>query len=110
MAEQQTNHGLRTCCVTPPTGNPRGNVRQHDVVLVHSVELLDAKLFGSRSRLSRNQLLEVSNGVVGVAPDSELDAWGRGRAEHSQATYAKGKDGQAKAMQTRMLARRGRAR
>lgn len=51
------------------------NVRQGNVVLVDDVPLLQTKLLRSRASLRRNELLQVCNGVVGVALDPNFLAW-----------------------------------
>lgn len=45
---------------------------ERDVILVDVVPLLKADLLGARSRLGRDELLEVPDGVVGVALDPHL--------------------------------------
>jgi len=47
-------------------------VVQRDVILVHSVPLLDAQLLRPRARLRREQFLQVADGVVRVALDADL--------------------------------------
>jgi hypothetical protein len=50
-----------------------GNMNlERDVILVDVVPLLKADLLGARSRLGRDELLEVADGVVGVALDPHL--------------------------------------
>lgn len=54
---------------------PSANVRAGDVVLKNGVPLLQAELLGTRPGLRGDELLQVRDGVVGVALDPDFLAW-----------------------------------